>query len=169
MKRQTIDSLPPNFKPHPDWPGYGGDIDGNIYSHIPPRRPVLLKPWVKGCGHHSVSLRRDGKTHKILVHRFILELFVGRCPPGLEGCHGEEGAAVNALRNLRWDTHQENTRDRFRHGELYGKQKLTPDQVHEIKRLRQEGKKLREIASQFGVTETTVSHVANGKTWGVLA
>lgn len=156
------------LKWHPDWPHYAGDEDGNIHSGIPGRRPRQLKPWVKECGHLCVSLRRDGKTHKVLVHRFILELFVGPCPEGLEACHGKAGPAVNAVWNLRWDTHQQNMYDRFRQGQRYGTQKLQPADIPVIQKERAAGVPLSVLGERYGVTGATISHVARGKTWGVL-
>lgn len=153
------------IKWHPDWPGYGGDEDGNIHSHIPGRRPRILRPWTKKCGHQCVSLRRDGKTYKILVHRFILELFVGPCPPGMEACHGEEGPRVNAVRNLRWDSRRENTLDRVRHGGVMGNGKMTGDQVLEAMRLHKEGWSYTAIGRKFGVTGANIAMIAKGKTW----
>lgn len=157
------------MKFHPDWPGYAGDENGNVYSRLPGRKPRTLKPWVKRCGHHCVSLRRDGKTHPMLVHRFILELFVGPCPEGMEGCHGKEGPAVNAVSNIRWDTRQENHKDRFRHGERYGKQKMSPEQIDEAKRLRREGWTLKSIGERYGVTGSNIWAITKGRTWGILA
>lgn len=163
-----------NYKDLDGWPGYGIDDEGGVWSYrrgggglLTTKRKLI--PWVKPSGHHCVSLRRDGKTFKKMVHQLVLETFVGPCPEGMEGCHGKEGVSVNAVRNLRWDTHQENHKDRFRHGERYGTQKLSPEQVAEVKRLRASGIKLKPIALQFGITEANVCAIAKGKTWSVLS
>ena len=50
-------------------------------------------------------------------------------------------------------------------GENCGTSKLTNTDVREIRKLRSEGAKLREIAAQFNVTMTTVSQIANRIIW----
>lgn len=51
-----------------------------------------------------------------LVHRLVLEAFVGPCPEGMEGCHGDGDPTNNSLGNLRWDTATSNQLDKVRHG-----------------------------------------------------
>lgn len=64
----------------------------------------------------TVGLYRDGRQRRFYVHRLVLAAFVGPCPPGMEGCHGD-GDPLNAnLTNLRWDWPSANNRDKTRHG-----------------------------------------------------
>lgn len=67
-------------------------------------------------GYRAVELNRHGMAHRRLVHRLVLEAFVGPAPAGTEGCHGDGDRANNDLTNLRWDTRSANARDRVRHG-----------------------------------------------------
>lgn len=50
------------------------------------------------------------------VHRLVLEAFVGPCPGGCVGCHGNGDTTDNRLVNLRWDTPGANNRDKREHG-----------------------------------------------------
>ena len=83
------------------------------------RRPVherVLRQSDNGGGYQQVVLALAGRRHSITVHRLVLEAFVGPCPPGLEAWHNNGDQKNNHVTNLRWDTHAENNRDRFRHG-----------------------------------------------------
>ena len=93
----------------------------------------LLKPASLKRGHLSVQLRGGIRTNdrRVLVHRLVLEAFVGPCPDGMECCHNDGDATNNHLSNLRWDTPSNNAYDRVRHGNhLYANKTHCP-QGHE--------------------------------------
>ncbi|KRD36826.1 hypothetical protein ASE27_10240 [Oerskovia sp. Root918] len=79
-------------------------------------RGRVLRAATKRSGHQHLSLCVDGKGITLLVHRMVLEAFVGPAPEGMEACHSDGDPANNALSNLRWDSRSENTLDRVRHG-----------------------------------------------------
>ena len=87
------------------------------------RKERLLKPYVMKHGHHQTGLTKDGVTKYHLIHRLVLEAFVGPCPEGMEACHGEGGPADNRVENIRWDTRSENMKDIARHGRHVGANK----------------------------------------------
>lgn len=66
--------------------------------------------------HVRVCLYRDGARERVFIHRLVLDAFVGPQPVGMEACHNNGDPTDNALRNLRWDTHSENLRDKRKHG-----------------------------------------------------
>lgn len=66
------------------------------------------------AGHKYVSLCRDGKVTKRLVHHLVLEAFVGPRPDGMEGLHYNDIAADNSVENLRWGTRSDNMHDLVR-------------------------------------------------------
>lgn len=70
----------------------------------------ILTPYPDGDGYLCVKI--SGETVK--VHHLVLEAFHGPRPYGLEGCHGPGGSQDNRAEVLRWDTHQENLKDRER-------------------------------------------------------
>lgn len=57
-----------------------------------------------------------GRGNHRLVHRLVLEAFIGPCPPGLEARHVNGDHTDNSLPNLLWGTRSENTLDQVRHG-----------------------------------------------------
>lgn len=67
-------------------------------------------------GHLSVHIGYNNKKITIGVHRLVLFAFVGKCPDGMEACHNNGIASDNRIENLRWDTHQNNNKDRKMHG-----------------------------------------------------
>lgn len=79
-------------------------------------RPRLLTGQPGKFGHLHVQLWKDNRPRTVRIHRLVLEAFVGPCPAGLEGCHGDGDASNNRLENLRWDTPSENNYDSVRHG-----------------------------------------------------
>src|SRR5262245_55882735 len=54
------------------------------------------------CGYLLVRLARDGIKHPRLVHRLVLEAFVGVCPAGLQTRHLNSIRDDNRLENLCW-------------------------------------------------------------------
>jgi hypothetical protein len=158
------------------YPGYRFGSDGSIWSCIRVGRyPALtdtwrrLRPRPQSSGHLHIWLGRENQCY---VHRLILEAFVGPCPPGLEACHGPDpDPSNNRLDNLRWDTRQENQKDRFRHGEKppFGEDSpsavLTKEDVLEIVRLRQAGSPILGLAEMFNVHDRTIQAIMYGRSW----
>lgn len=126
----------------------------------------VLNAWVGGPGYPMVGLRQ--RSH--LVHRLVLEAFIGPCPPG-QMCRHLNGNRQDArLVNLCWGTQLENEGDKLVHGtrtqgEKHGGAKLTDEAVREIRRLRAEGMLMKDIAAKFGVAHSIVSRVVSRKIW----
>ena len=114
-----------------------------------------------------MNLWKNNKQNVVRVHKLVLEAFVGPCPDGLECCHNDGNSFNNHIDNLRWDTHKSNIHDRIKHGtsnrgELCGTAKLTLDQVRAI---RNDNRLQRLIAADYGIAESMVSRIKNGKRW----
>lgn len=75
----------------------------------------ILRPWSMPTGHLAVGLGGKAADRR-LVHRLVLEAFVGPCPDGMEGCHNDGDPTNNRLENLRWDTRSGNIHDAIKHG-----------------------------------------------------
>ena len=104
-----------------------------------------------------------------LVHRLVLEAFVGPAPVGAFGCHyPDRNPGNNHIANLRWDTPAANTADAlvhgtFKTGERHPNAKLTDGDLETIKELARGSARNLDIAKLFGVSECTVQRVATGK------
>ena len=95
-------------------------------------RERLLKASSNTLGYLRVSLYRDGKGSTRRVHRLVLEAFVGPCPEGEEGCHGDGDPANNRLVNLRWGTVSSNAIDRVAQGTHNMSRKTHCSRGHEL-------------------------------------
>ena len=108
------------WKPIPNHEGYEVSDSGAVRSWLPingrgglassPRLLTILpfadSPYLR------VSLR--GKTRR--VHQLVLEAFVGPCPAGHIVMHRDDDPTNNALSNLCYGTHQDNSDDMITKG-----------------------------------------------------
>jgi hypothetical protein len=189
----SVQSLPPDpysadpwswafvlFRPLADFPGYGIDTLGNPWSCWAPGRPSRigafwrsLKPSPQSRGHRAVSLVRDGRKHTLLVHRLVLETFVGPCPAGMECCHDPDpDPGNNRLGNLRWDTKSANQQDSIRHGtarslpgELHPMAKLAESDAIAIIARRAVGESLDVLAADYRVSRPNIEAIVYGRSW----
>lgn len=121
-------------------------------------------------GYRSVVLSVAGSRRSVLVHRLVLEAFVGPCPPGMEACHQDGDRTNNVLVNLRWDDHRSNMADRIRHGtmsqgEQHGCAVLDEASVNGIIRGIRDGETQRAIATDLGVSPSSICRIKKGLRW----
>lgn len=155
------------------FPGYRVGSDGSVQSCF--RGPLMTNEWKtlkpqihrKGRKYLALHLHINGATKSRLVHRIVLEAFVGLRPAGHEARHLDGNPQNNAIANLAWGTNAENASDTRRLGRYVTK--LTEEQVRSIKRRRDNGESPKEIALSMGVPRTTVSSVINGHSWRHIA
>jgi len=125
---------------------------------------LILKQNTKKGTHKykRVHLCCDGKSRYHLVHRLVLEAFVGPCPEGQQTLHEDDNPANNRLDNLRWGTPKENHKTICREGVLNGRAKLTEDDVRAI---RASTEPHRILAELYKVAEGYISQIKKGATW----
>ncbi len=133
-----------------------------------PLRGKLFVLQVCTNGYMAVNFRKDGKSIRCLIHRLVLQAFVGPAPEGMVCCHNNGVRTDNRVENLRWDTIANNHADKRLHGTVTAgirnpAAKVTDEQVEEIIRLRRTGKLLRELKVQFGLSEGHISDLCQGK------
>lgn len=132
-----------------------------------PHDYCLIWPFTRCRGYGQFGFK--GKNH--YAHRFMCELRHGPPPsPDHEAAHscgrGHEGC-VNPS-HLSWKTRSENLRDSALHGtqarNTHGTQgRVSMGEAHQIRLLK--GVKLqREVAEEFGISESTVSDIWLGRT-----
>lgn len=74
-----------------------------------PGKEIAKTPQVGGYLRTRLSIK--GKSSTPLIHRVVLEAFVGECPEGMETRHLDGDPTNNRLSNLTWGTSQENKWD----------------------------------------------------------
>jgi HNH endonuclease len=166
---------PIEYRQIEDFPNYRIGNDGTPQGHRKPwhGKPGYwknLRPQRHTGGYLMVHFFRDQKRHPKYIHRLVLEAFVGPCPPGMEACHRNGDRTDNRIENLRWDTRKNNHADKVIHGTLLEGSKIGNSKLHEtvipaIRRLADMGIYQWQIAEAFGVEQTLVSMIVNGKIW----
>lgn len=155
---------------------------GNVRSHarqvrtrwgglrIAPGKSVAVA--VHHGGYVICGLMKDGKWKQCLVHRLVLEAFVGPCPDGQESRHGDNNRQNNALSNLCWGTRLENATDKITHGSdpvgvRNGRAELEEKDVLRVVELAKTNTQL-DIVEATGINAVTVNHILCGRTWAHL-
>lgn len=161
------------WKAIPGYPGYEVSDQGRIKSYKYPADMKTNTPRIikvrKSRGYFVVTLWKEGKPFTFGVHRLVLLAFVGPCPPGNEGCHGDGNRVRNHLDNLRWDTKKGNGADVRRHGSLKGTKhpahKLTEFQVIQIREMAAQGISVTKLGKIFSVTPSCISQIKLRQHW----
>lgn len=131
----------------------------------------LCRPYIDKDRRASVSIRVDGKTKTVRIATLVATAFVGPKPEGrYEVCHNDGNPQNNRKENLRWDTSAGNKADMLRHGtrlrgEKHHNAKLAPQNIEAIEKMWLSGMKQREIGKFFGVNQSAISKIINGKRW----
>lgn len=113
-----------------------------------------------------------------LVHRVAYQVISGKpIPKGLEVAHGCGNGHLGCVnpKHLSLKTPLQNTHDKFVHGTVtMGEKvhcaKMTEDDVRDIRALRQAtGMQYRQIAKQYGVTDSCIRAICHRKNWKHVA
>lgn len=129
----------------------------------------LLAPLRNASGHLRVCLNARNPSVRVMIHRLVLEAFVGPCPSGMEACHNDNDPSNNRVENLRWDTRSNNQLDRHNaggwinhQGEKNGRARLTRG---DVVALRENPARIAEIAARTGISLSTARRAIRGDTW----
>ena len=173
-----IKSTEPRMRSLPGFPGYFVTDNGCVLSIRArgwPQTVTLLKRRASRDGYLLVNLVARRKRRAYLVHRLVLEAFVGPCPDGMQCRHLNSNPSDNRLANLCWGTPSENAKDAIRngthvsvkwHGQAHPMAKLTRAQVLKIEHLYRTGSyKQIDLAEKFDVSATAIGAIVHRKTW----
>ncbi len=162
----------------PSLPGYQASDQGRVRSTerriTDSRGRSYVRPGVMRALSIAPNgyLRFNAKGGNRTVHRAVLEAFVGPCPEGYQGAHGDGNRANNALANLRWASKASNAADKREHGtahrpsgEAHPMARLTEAQVLDVLRRCRGGEKQRHVAQDLGLDPRTVNSIVRGKSW----
>jgi len=158
-------------------------IKGVVKKQLGPWWKMKGAPAIKGkywCVNLPLELpygRNKGRV--FLVHRLVLEAFVGPCPEGMLCRHLDGNGRNNNLSNLCWGTSKENCEDTKRHGrtclgrkfrsyngEKHPNAALTNEQVIEIRKIyvKRCGEQTR-LAKLYETTIGVIHNLVSGRTY----
>ena len=121
------------------------------------------------AGYLRVKLSRPGKGENYLVHRLVLESFVGPCPDAMECRHLNDIKTDNRLENLAWGTREENCEDLVRNDKRKGQShRLTAFQAFMIRETPTRPRVALDLAEALGVSVSTIGCIRAGQNWGWL-
>jgi hypothetical protein len=155
------------FRAVPGFPNYLVSRQGEVWSIA--RKKMLVQ--VQGeRGYMHVTLYRNGHGRNFLVHRLVVLAFVGRIPRGKQVNHIDGDKLNNDIQNLEIVTPEQNREHAKRtglivRGEDNPSSRLTEKDVQEIRQLRADGVRVRDIANRFDISERTVYMACRRKTW----
>lgn len=115
------------------------------------------------------SMSRGGKT--ISSHRFSYEYFIGEIPVGLNVLHKCDNKVCVNPEHLFLGTYADNTEDMMKKGRdctrniIRKNQKLTIDNVKEIKNKFNIGFSNNRISKEYSVSERHINNIRKGNTW----
>ena len=148
----------------------GTRSNGRIFRTV----EKILRQSKSGQGGYSMVCLSDSslKQRLCLVHRLVLQTFVGPCPAGMQACHSpDRDRKNNQLENLRWATVADNAHDRELHGTvLTGSKnpasKLTEEDVRKIRSMYKKNEfGFKRIAKLFNVGHGHIMRIITGQRW----
>ena len=133
----------------------------------------VRKASINKTGYVYMAFREGGKQKNHYVHRLVAETFVVNPDNKPFVNHKDGDKQNNTVDNLEWVTTAENNQHARDTGLVVtpkGEESklavLTNSEVLEIKRQLSEGRKQRDIAHDFNVHYSLISHIKAGRKWG---
>lgn len=158
-----------------EFPGYGVTANGAVWSRRRKGQWRELATWESNQGYSLVCFMNNGVKHRRLVHRLIASEFIRPIQKGMEVNHVNGIKQDNRIENLEIVTSSENSShaiasglQKAKSGKDHGMAKLTDSEVLEIFGMRTTSIPQHEIAKQYGVTQTAISHIFLRKRWAHL-
>lgn len=119
-----------------------------------------------GSGYGQFGYLVDGVTRNVGAHVYAYELSNGPIPDGLEIMHACDNRLCVRPDHLGVGTHAQNVQDAAQKGRLRvsrpNRQKLSADDIHEIRSLVTAGELRVRVAERFGITKAYVTRIMAG-------
>lgn len=139
---------------------------GTVYSRTIKERILNLNPISTGYFTVRLCKSTEPKIVQIHVHSLVAEAFLGKRPEGHQVNHINGVKTDNRPENLEYVTPQRNVQHGWDMGlNPHIPQKLTAEQVVEIRKLRKEGVSIGKLGKLFGVSGETISLIVHRKSW----
>lgn len=148
-------------------------LDERFWRHVSKTDSCWLWTGSKGKKGHGVINHWPDRKSRIVASRASWLLHNGPIPEGMFVCHTcDVGACVNP-NHLFIGTQKDNIQDavkksRMARGMSTNTNKLTEDQVREIRKYLAYGVTQQSLARNYGVSQVLISTIALRKTWAWL-
>jgi hypothetical protein len=122
----------------------------------------------KSKKYRRVTLSKDNKTKRFLVHRLVAEYFIDKKEGKNQINHIDGNPDNNNASNLEWVSQSENMKHAFKTGLQKPQRnptKLNKEDVIKIFKLREQGMFYKDIAKKFNIHKDYVKKIISGKYW----
>jgi hypothetical protein len=135
-------------------------------------RELILKPWCLK-GYKGISLTRNNKPRRRLLHRLVAQAFIPNPENKPEVNHKDFDHGNNYVENLEWMTPKENVRHAIEggrmdnRGEKHGNSKLSEAQVLRIRLIKEIDPKIthQTVADMFNVSQSHIKDLILRRRW----
>jgi len=140
------------------------------------RDGYVLRGTVDRNGYRRVQMKCLPMRRSAFVHQLVARAFIG-APPSepYAVAHWDGDKLNNHASNLRWATSAENAQDMIRHGRVHrargplaSTNKLSAEDVMEIRRQRRDGVPGRALARKYNVGPPQIRAIVQRKSWAWL-
>ncbi len=151
-----------------------GRIRSLCHRGVPRKHPMMIAVTCDDRGYGRVALMRDRVGKRQLIHRLVLEAFVGPCPEDKECGHLDGNPYNNVLSNLAWVSKKENMRHRDEHGTTSrGENRplavFTEEEVRTLRALHKLGYKRNDLVKlaikKTKCNPTVIRNILGNRTW----
>lgn len=142
---------------------FGASVEDRLARYSKSDGECLV--WTGSKGPHGHG-RINVKGKYLATHRAAWSVVHGDIPDGLVVRHKCDNPPCVLLSHLELGTTADNARDMLLRGR--SNSPLTPDQVREIGQLILAGVRTKQIAEQYGVHPSSISHMRSGRTWSAV-
>lgn len=146
---------------------YNISSNGEIFSV----KKGLLKPFKSKNGYYVVTLTKNKKQKKYLLHRLVAISFIPNPEYRLEVNHIDGDKRNNSISNLEWNTSKENhvhaTNNQLKaHGSNHGMSKINESDVLNIRNeYSNNNVTLKEIGEKYNLSESAIHLIVSRKNW----
>ena len=139
------------------------------------REGKILKPHQNYNGYLWVSLCKNDKRKKNKIHRLVAQAFIPNINNKPQVNHIDGNKHNNNLKNLEWVTSKENMEHAIKKGLWEAPKgtknptnKLSNENVLDIRALLNEGVTVKELAEKYSVHTSTIYRIKRDKSWSWL-
>ena len=163
-KSKDVNTVEHMIIPVKDRIGTAGRTSRWLHEHLdyPHKDWCLLWPFAKNENGYGLYGFKNVKVHRLMCEHVHGPAPADK-PEAAHECGNGHLGCVNP-NHLTWKSRSENLRDMWKHGRKPGRYKLTPEQVDEIRALKDRARP-DDIAKQFNITQSTVREIHAGRIW----